>query len=100
MTTADRLKKLEEMEAAAKKRLSEIAAQKKAIAAKANALAKKQERKNETRRKILAGSLVLEMMQLDESFKNGLMIRLNKYLKRSDDRAIFGLPPLPSPAAE
>ena len=49
-----------------------------------------QERKNETRRKILAGAYILE-----QHTKDGTMHQLTKeldwYLTRKNDRALFGL---------
>ncbi|MFZ1742827.1 MAG: hypothetical protein WAT93_08225, partial [Pontixanthobacter sp.] len=44
---------------------------------------------------ILAGALVLEMMERDETTRHRFLERLDQYLKREDDRALFDLPPLP-----
>lgn len=52
----------------------------------------KGQRADDTRRKILAGSLVLDMMERDESTRQRFMDRLDKYLTRADDRALFDLP--------
>ncbi len=52
----------------------------------------KGQRADDTRRKILAGSLVLDMMERDEATRQRFMDRLDKHLKRADDRALFGLP--------
>ena len=54
---------------------------------------REKERKDETRRKILIGSLILEGSKgdLGEAFLKAL----DKYLKRDYDRALFGLPALP-----
>jgi large subunit ribosomal protein L7/L12 len=49
---------------------------------------------SDTRRKILAGSLVLKEMLTDDTFKVSFLARLNAHLKRADDRALFDLPPL------
>lgn len=56
----------------------------------------KGKRSDDTRRKILAGALVLEMMQRDESTRAKFLERLDKYLKRADERKLFDLPPLAS----
>ena len=53
------------------------------------------ERKSDTRRKVLAGATVLEWAKLDSEFSSRLMAELKRFLVRDDDRALFGLPPLP-----
>ena len=50
-------------------------------------------RKEDTRKKILAGALVLA--EQDLTIRAWLTRTLNRALKRSDERALFGLPPLP-----
>jgi len=54
---------------------------------------KSSERKIDTRKKILVGSYFL-----DEAIKNGtfeeIKCKLDSFLKRDNDRAIFGLSPL------
>jgi hypothetical protein len=59
------------------------------------ARAKTQERKDDTRKKILVGSYYL-----DNSIKNNSMKEINKlmdeYLTRDTDRALFGLAPIES----
>ncbi len=49
-------------------------------------------RKRDTRRKILAGSLVLERMQKDEAFSAKFSNDLDEFLTRDIDRALFELP--------
>ncbi|PLY39358.1 mobilization protein [Janthinobacterium sp. ROICE36] len=51
----------------------------------------KKDRAAETRRKILAGALVLEIMAGDEETKLRFISRLDKFLTRPDDRRLFGL---------
>lgn len=53
---------------------------------------KAKERKRDTRRKILAGSLVLERMGKDPAFAEKLKSDLDKFLTRDIDRELFGLP--------
>jgi hypothetical protein len=55
------------------------------------------ERKSDTRRKVLAGATVLEWAKRDNEFSSRLMVELKAFLVRDDDRALFGLPPLPKP---
>ena len=53
------------------------------------------ERKSDTRRKVLAGATVLEWAKKDNEFSSRLMAELKNFLVRDDDRALFNLPPLP-----
>ena len=55
------------------------------------------ERKSDTRRKVLAGAAALEWAKRDNEFSSRLMAELKAFLVREDDRALFGLPPLPKP---
>lgn len=54
------------------------------------------ERKIDTRRKVLAGAAVLQWAKRDSDFSSRLMTELKAFLVRDDDRALFGLPPLPN----
>ncbi len=60
---------------------------------KLNALMKS-DRARETRRKILAGSTIIKIMENDEAAKTRFINQLDKYLTRDDDRALFELPAL------
>jgi hypothetical protein len=53
-------------------------------------------RRQETRRKIIAGALVLA--EKDPAIKAWLARTVAKLLTREDERALFGLAPLPAPA--
>ena len=53
------------------------------------------ERKSDTRRKVLAGATVLEWARRDSEFSSRLMTELRRFLVRDADRELFGLPPLP-----
>jgi hypothetical protein len=55
------------------------------------------ERKSDTRRKVLAGAAVLQWAKQDNEFSSRLMTELKAFLVRDDERALFGLPPLPKP---
>ena len=72
-------------------KLKEAKEKKQKIEARKKAIESKKERANDTRRKILAGSLVLEIMKTDEQARAKFMARLSDYLTRPDDRALFGL---------
>ena len=54
-----------------------------------------QQRKHDTRRKILAGATVLDRAEKDDAFKAVLQAMLAGFLVRGDDRALFELAPLP-----
>ena len=60
--------------------------------------AKESERKNDTRRKILAGAAVLQWAAKDNDFSTKLMVELKTFLVRDADRALFGLPPVNPPS--
>jgi len=55
---------------------------------------KTRERKKDTSRKILLGSLVLEKLKRGDAIVKPLMAELDGYLTRDHDRALFELPPL------
>ena len=80
----DKIKALEE-------KLKQAKAQKAKIEARKKAIETKVQRSQDTRRKVLAGAMVLEMMERDEATRQRFMERLDKYLTRADDRALFDL---------
>lgn len=53
---------------------------------------RKKERKDDTRRKILAGAWLLDEMNQREDFKEFVYKKLDSFLTRPADRALFGLP--------
>lgn len=79
----DRIKKEAERLEKLKNRREQIEAQ------KLNQLLKGQ-RAADTRRKILAGAMLLHWMETDDSDRVGLMARLDAFLTRPDDRKLFG----------
>ncbi|HMQ13246.1 MAG TPA: mobilization protein [Candidatus Competibacter phosphatis] len=87
---------IEEQIEQAKQRVKQLEARKQKVEARKLHLLIKGKRSNDTRRKILAGALVLDMMERDEATRQRFLERLDKYLKRADDRALFGLNPLPA----
>jgi hypothetical protein len=55
---------------------------------------KADERKADTRRKILAGAAVLQWAAKDNDLSTKLITELKAFLVRDADRALFGLPPV------
>ena len=76
----------------AKRRVKQLETRKKQIEARKLHLLVRGKRASDTRRKILAGALVLEMMERDDATKQRFLERLDKFLTRQDDRNLFGLP--------
>ena len=79
------------------KKLQQLKAQRDMIEARKLSKVLKGQRADDTRRKILAGSLVLDMMERDEATRKRFMDRLDQHLTRADDRALFGLSPRTEP---
>ncbi len=77
-------------------KLNKLIAQKKSLEAriaKEKAKAKQQERKDDTRRKILVGAVVLKHMEHDVSFKHNIEHLLEAQLVKTVDRDLFGIAP-------
>nr|WP_314566522.1 mobilization protein [uncultured Pseudomonas sp.] len=53
----------------------------------------KRTRTEDTCRKVLIGAMMLEHMAKNDSTKESVMGKLNAFLTRADDRALFDLPP-------
>jgi hypothetical protein len=79
--TADRLAKLLEKRAQLEARIETEKARQ-----------RQQARKEDTRRKIIAGALALEHAEQDPAFGETLRRLLMRYVERPADRALFGLP--------
>lgn len=71
------------------KKRDQINAQIQAIKAREQA----QHRKDDTRRKVLIGGVVLKMLKTGEMPQERLNQILNKHLEKEADRALFNLPP-------
>lgn len=67
---------------------------------KAKARERERERKNDTRRKILIGAMVLDGMHKDEAFREKQLSNLDRYLTKKKDRDLFDLPELNETEAE
>ena len=85
------LTKLEATIEAQQKKLAQLKAQKQKMEALHKAKLTGLARKQDTRRKILAGALLLELMAKDTEFQKKMLGTLSTFLTRPDDRALFGL---------
>ena len=85
-----RIAKQEERLKQQEERLKQLKAQKQAKDAREKAKQKEQDRKDDTRRKILAGSFLLKQME-DEAKKTKILADLNEYLTEDRDRKLFDL---------
>lgn len=70
--------------------LKQLKAQKQAVLAREKAKQKEQQRKDETRRKILLGSYLLKKME-NEANKEKILADLNEFLTEDRDRKLFNL---------
>jgi len=91
---------LEERIKATETKLKQLKAHAQKIEARKRAVASKQERAADTRRKILVGAMVLEQMGKNEATQASIMGKLANYLTRADDRVLFDLPALPETTPE
>jgi hypothetical protein len=98
MKTID--EQIAELEQQTREKVRQLKAKKKLIEARKVHALIKGKRSDDTRRKILAGAMVLEVSGRDEEARLRFMERMDKFLVRPDDRALFGLPPLLQVAGE
>ena len=73
-------------------KLKQLKARKQAIEAREKSKQKEQERKDDTRRKILLGSYLIKKMNANEANKEKILAELNDYLTENRDRQLFDLP--------
>ena len=85
--------RLAEMQAAHRKREAQLRARKQRLEAAERA----RERKLRTRRLILMGSYMEHAISRDNSARERLMSKLDGFLSRDGDRALFDLPPREAP---
>ena len=81
--TNEKLAKLEEQRARINAEIQRVRARE-----------QQQVRKDETRRKVLIGAMLLGKARSDSELKARLVQDLDAYLERPHDRALFGLPAL------
>lgn len=72
-------------------RLKKLKAQQQAAKARENKKISEKQKKDDTRRKILIGSLILKGMQNDEIYNAEIRNKLNTYLTETRDRELFNL---------
>ena len=87
-TIDEKIKLLEE-------KLKQEKAKKQKLEARKRHIESKAQRATNTRKKILAGAYMLDLMEKNEAAKIKALSQLDQYLTRPDDRALFGLSPLP-----
>ena len=81
---------LNEKIAKQEERLKQLKVQKQATIAREKSKQKEQERKDDTRRKILLGSYLLKKMENEEN-KEKILAEMNEYLTQERDRKLFNL---------
>ncbi|MDD3502348.1 MAG: mobilization protein [Candidatus Cloacimonetes bacterium] len=86
----ERLAKQKEKAEREKQKAKQIEARLQAIEAREKAKQKEQDRKDDTRRKILLGSYLLKKME-DETEKEKILADFRKYLTEDRDRKLFNL---------
>lgn len=82
---ADKLSRLEQQKAELERK---IRAENKRI--------KDQQRKDDTRRKVVAGAVAIAHAERDPAFKGQLDELIARFVTRPQDRALFSLDPLPA----
>ena len=79
---ADRMRKLEEQRARINAEIQRVRSRE-----------SQEERKRETRRKILAGAMVLDRVARKDLSEKLFKADMDRFLERDQDRALFELPP-------
>lgn len=78
-------------------KLEKLTKQIEALQAKANAeknREREKSRKEETRKKILIGAMVLDGMSKNQDYQSKMLKNLDKYLTAERDRKLFNLTPI------
>jgi hypothetical protein len=91
------LPKLDEQISVLQERLTQLKLRQQRVDARKRALESQRERKLETRRRVLVGTLVLAKIRDGELDPNMLRGWLDSTLTRSGDRALFDLPSISEP---
>lgn len=89
--------KLDERIQGLEDKLQQLKARQARVEARKRALASRRARKDDTRRKILAGAALLARIDQDRFPASELRTWLDEALTRNDDRALFDLPAKPEP---
>ena len=85
------LAKLEASIEAQQKKLAQLKAHKQKIEARQKSKLQGAARQQDTRRKVLAGAMLLELMNMDAELQRSMLGKLSAFLTRDDDRKLFGL---------
>ena len=94
--TTPRVKQIEEL----KQRLARLQAEQRAAEQRARVAASKATRAQDTRRKVLAGAYLLDLLGVEGMANLSVQGRsFDLWLTRADDRALFSLPPSPATPA-
>ena len=89
------LAKLEASIEAQQKKLAQLKAHKQKIEARQKSKLQGAARQQGTRRKVLAGAMLLELMNKDVELQKSMLGKLSSFLTRDDDRKLFGLTVMP-----
>jgi large subunit ribosomal protein L7/L12 len=100
MAIADEIAAAEERAKAAAKRLRQLKSRQQDQEKRRVYALTKGDRLADTRRKILVGAMVLQDAERDTQIHENIQARLNTYLTRDDDRALFGLPAQQQPSQQ
>lgn len=84
----------------ARKTLDQQIAEKRAELNRLQSRKRAQDRKADTRRKIIAGAMALKHCEHDPMFRETLFGLLDDQLVRAEERALFDLPSLPEKGAD
>ena len=85
------MSKIDEQIAGLEDRLKQLKARQQKTIARQRAFESQRERKNDTRRKILIGAVVLASIKQGRLTETELRAWMDEALTRPDDRALFGL---------
>ena len=85
------LAKLEASIEAQQKKLAQLKAHKQKIETRQKSKLQGAARQQDTRRKVLAGAMLLELMNKDAELQKSMLGQLSSFLTRDDDRKLFGL---------
>lgn len=96
----DQISKAEAEIEALKKKLAEAKARKAKIEARKRTAESKKKRSEDTRRKILIGAAILARVESGKWPQDRLLEMMGEVLTRTDDRALFQLPPVGQKKAE
>jgi multidrug resistance efflux pump len=100
LTNETAMASIEDTIKALETKLKQAKAKKQQIEARKRSIEQKYKRREDTRRKILVGAVILAKVERGEWPELRLRDLLDKALTRTDDRALFDLPPVATKAAK